>query len=75
MGPNVVVRGEAGGASAGSCSLNVWSDGGEGGGEVFEGYGECCARVADGEGNELHPLHPKYLLRAAMRGENFSVFF
>jgi len=29
---------------------------GEGGGEVFESHGECSARVADDEGDELHPF-------------------
>ncbi len=55
MAPSVVVRGGAEGAPASSYSLNSWSDGGEGGGEVFEGLGECGARVANGKGNELHP--------------------
>ncbi len=37
MGRGVVVRGGASGTRFGSCSLHVWSDGGEGGGEVVEG--------------------------------------
>ena len=73
MGPGLVVRGGVGGALAGSCLLHVCSDGGEGTGEVVEGPGEYGARVTDGEGNELHPS--PYLLRAAMKGEYFSVFF
>ncbi len=56
MGFGVVVRGGSQGAHAGSRSLYGRSDGREGGGEVLEGLGECGARVADGKGNELHPL-------------------
>jgi len=38
------------------CSFRVRSDRGDGGSEVVEGLGECGARVADGEGNELRPF-------------------
>ena len=70
MGHGVVGRGGANRTPSGSCLLHVWSDGGEVGDEVVEGHGECGVRVADGEGNELHPF--PVLPRAAMRG---GVFF
>ena len=50
-----MVRGGASGASAGSCSFHIRSDDEEGGGEMVHGLGERGTRVADGEGNELHP--------------------
>ena len=55
MGPDIVVRGGASGAPNGSGSLHGRSDGGESGGELVQGLGECGSRVFDGEGNELHP--------------------
>ncbi len=55
-----MVRGGASCAPTRSCSLHVRSSGGEDGGEKVEGPDECGARVADGDGNELHrsPLSP-----------------
>jgi len=54
----------------GPCSLHVYLDGGEGGGGVVEGLGECGAREADGE------LHPSLVyFEGRNEGEYFSVFF
>jgi hypothetical protein len=50
--------------------LHLRTDSREGGGEVVEVFGECDARVADEEGDELHSS--RYFLRDAIRGEYFS---
>ena len=61
MGPCVVIRGGVDGAFAGSCSIHVGADGGEGGGEMVECLVERGARVSDGGGNKLHksPISPE----------------
>ena len=79
MGLGFVVRGGTGGALPSSSSLHVRSDGGEGIGEVVVDPSECGARVADGEGNELHPSLVSFLSRNERGGGGgegyFSVFF
>ncbi len=55
MCPRDVVRGGACGASDGSNLPHDGANNGESGGKVFKDPCECGARVADGEGDELHP--------------------
>ena len=42
------------GVRAGSGLVRKWAGRGEGGGEVDEDLRKWCARVADGESDELH---------------------
>jgi hypothetical protein len=53
--------------------LHVRADGVEGGGEVAYGSREYSARVADGEGDELHPS--PVILEGRDEGGVFIVFF
>ena len=41
--------------AVGSCMLHVREDSGGGGGEVFEGFCDGNARVANGEDDDLQP--------------------
>jgi len=50
-----VVRGGVDDANVGACLLHVRTDGGEGGGEMVEGLVKRGSRVAEGEGDKLHP--------------------
>jgi hypothetical protein len=52
--PRGVVRGGVGDASACSCLLHVWAEGGGGGGEGAKGRGERSSGVSDREGDVLH---------------------
>ena len=70
MDPSILVRGKVDNAPNGSCLLHVRAGGGEGGGEVIEGLVKRGARVADGEGDELHPS-PVFLEGRDRRGGNF----
>ena len=72
MGPCIMVRSGTSYSSTGSWSVHGRADGGEGGGELVQGRCGCGTRVADGEGNELHPSPSSF--EAAKSGEYFSVF-
>ena len=55
MGLGVVIQFGVSCAPTVSNLLHGRADSGEGGGEVVESLGERGARMADREGNELHP--------------------